>query len=463
MTGLRPLRALLMLGTSLAAPLALAPGAAEGEEHPSRQPTTLSLDSLCDAGHDDPVTDRLCEGPAIASLVDLQRALGISIVDPRMGNGQAGNASFALLAHSTATSGRLVSSLNPRAFLFTTPASVARVFGDPVPDPNLVVLAFTRGVQEVELASRDRSTGALLFFLLRFRRACDDSADGCASHDLFSPAIESGWTSVSVVDETALVNTPLDCLTCHQPGGPGTPKMLRMNELEIPWTHFFRGLDSGQTLIDDFRSAHPPSESYAGIPARKIAHSQPTRMQGLVENEGFRQQPDVFPGAQLGFDLARGVEPAINPAWQTLQQGALARFGLPVPAPSARPYDESRLRRAAAAYREAAEGDGLYPDLTDLLSDDAEWQSGLRPRPGASDVEILEQTCKRCHHSALDPTLSRARFDTSRAGFLEEAAKRALVTRLRLPDDSPLKMPPPRFARLTEEEITRVAEALGVQ
>jgi hypothetical protein len=126
-----------MLGTSLAAPLALVPGAAEGEEPPSRPAGSLSLNGLCEAGHDDPITERLCDGPAIASLVDLQRALGVAIVDRRMGNGQAGNASFALLAHSTATSGRLVSSLNPRAFLFTTPASVARVFGDPVADPNL--------------------------------------------------------------------------------------------------------------------------------------------------------------------------------------------------------------------------------------------------------------------------------------------------------------------------------------
>jgi hypothetical protein len=186
-------------------------------------------------------------------------------------------------------------------------------------------------------------------------------------------------------------------------------------------------------------------------------------MQGLVENEGFRQQPNVFPGAQLGFDLARGVEPSANPTWRTLHEGALERFGLPVPAPSARPYDESRLRETAALYREAAQGNAVYPDLSDLLSDEAEWQSGLRPRPGASGVEILEQTCKRCHHAALDPTLSRARFDTSRVGSLDEAARRALVDRLRLPEDSPLKMPPPRFARLTEEEVARVAEALGVQ
>jgi hypothetical protein len=454
-----PVSIILLAGTFLAA-VAASQGV-DGAE--PETPRGLDVGDLCKAGPVDPITERLCAAPTITSLLDLERALGVSIVDPRMGNGQAGNASFALLAHSTATNGRLVSSLNPRAFLFTTPASVARVFGEPVPEPDLVVLAFTRGVQEVELASRDRTTGELRFFLVRFRRACDDASDGCTTADRFSPAIESDWTSVSVVDDAALVNTPLDCLTCHQPGGPGTTKMLRMQELELPWTHFFRGLDSGQALIDDFRSAHPAAESYAGIPGRKIAHSQPTRMQGLVENEGFRAQPHLFPGAQLGFDFGRGVAPASNPAWYSLYDGALGSFGLPVPAPSARPYDLPRLREAAAAYREASVGRRPYPDLEGLLSEDAEWQSGFRPKPGSSGLDILEQTCKRCHHAALDPTLSRARFDVSRIDSMDDAAKRAVVDRLLLSADSLLKMPPPRFAHLTPKEVARVAEALGVR
>jgi hypothetical protein len=424
-----------------------------------------SLTTYCARRNADVVSERICAAPPITSLLDLQKALGVAQLDAKRGNGMAGNASFALLGHSTSSAARLVSPINPRAFLFSSPASVGRVRGALQPDPDFVALAFTRGEQTVELVARDRKTDELRFFLIRFDQACNAEPGGCSSYDMFSPAIERDWTAINVFEDVDLANTVLDCATCHQPNGPRTSKILRMNELQQPWTHFFRDLDSGRSLIEDYYLAHDESETYAGIKGRTIRHSQPTRLEGLVEHEGHRDQLDEFPGAALGYGLSQGILPEASPRFADMFARAQRGLGLPLPAPMARPHDDERLQQRAAAYRAVMKGKqpaAAMPSLADMQRDDTLWMSSQRPKPDSSGPEMLQQMCNRCHHPGLDQSLSRARFDVSRllGGKLDAAAREEAVARLLLPDDSPKKMPPPRFGRLSDEEIGVMIEAL---
>ena len=451
-------------GLALVAGCAATTASTPAPEQPSpaheRKPAG-GLADYCARKNADVVSERLCDGPPIASLVELQQRLGVAQLDPKRGNGMGGNASFALLGHSTSAAARLVSPINPRAFLFTSPASVGRVRGPGQPDPELVVLAFTRGEQAVELVARDRDSGELRFILIRFEQACNAASEGCSSFDLFSPAIERDWSKLDVFEDIDLENTVVDCLPCHQPGGPRADKVLRMYELQQPWTHFFRDLDSGRSLIADYYLAHDERESYAGIAGRTIRHSQPTRLEGLVEHEGHREQPEEFPGANIGYDYERGISPENSPHWIRRFEHAQS-IGLPIPAPMPRPHDDAKLLPAAGAYRAVMRGKkppAAMRSLADLQRADSLWMSGQRAQPGASGQDMLEQMCKRCHNSNLDQSLSRARFDVSLRS-IDRAEREEAVARLLLPDDSPQKMPPPRFGRLSDAEIATMIRTL---
>src|SRR5437763_1543258 len=102
---------------------------------------------------------------------------------------------------------------------------------------------------------------------------CTAAPSGCAPGDLLTPAVEKQWRSVSLYEDEDLKNTVFDCRHCHQPNGPSTAKMLRMQERRAPWTHWFRNNANepgGVTLVQDFQTAHGKSEDYAGIPAELL-------------------------------------------------------------------------------------------------------------------------------------------------------------------------------------------------
>ncbi|HEU4535115.1 MAG TPA: hypothetical protein VFS00_13400 [Polyangiaceae bacterium] len=424
------------------------------------------LAALCARGHRDPISLRLCAEPRppIGSLVELQAALGLAFQPGAMINGGGGNPSFVLLGHSTSLGARHVSAINPRVILHTNPASIAQVPpGTEKRDPKFIAMAFQCGEQLAELVAREPTTGELRFFLVRFEQACN--AAGCSPFERFGPAIEQNWTGVTVYEDVDVVNTPADCLVCHQPGGPGTPKMLRMHERRTPWTHFFR-LDrpGGEQMIADYRLAHDRRETYGGVPGRMVTASEPARLEGLVENEGFRDQPNEFPAFTIDQETTRyGVQPERSRAWAKTFAKSLAGSALPIPYPDARASDPARLREAAATYRSVLAGEQPpeeLPDFAGLLRDSALPMVSLRPRPGLDGEGILRQLCQRCHNPALDQTLSRAAFDVTRLDSMPRDEKEEAKRRLRLPASSPRHMPPVRFGELSPDEIEAAVEAL---
>jgi cytochrome c553 len=413
---------------------------------------------LCARGHADPITERLCKRPKLESLADLFSALGLSFTS-HIGNGELGNPSFALLSHSTSLAGRHVSPINPRVFVFTSPATEGPISGAGKKDPGFIALAFARGEPLVELAARDTKTGELRFFLVRVALPCEGA--GCSAAELYGPSIESGWDDVSVYDDTDLENTVFDCNVCHQPGGPSSPKMLRMIEQRPPWTHFFRDNDQGKLLVADYFRAHDKSETYGGVPGHLVSWSEPARLEGLVEHEGFIQQPLELPTRDLARQVMKGEDPAKLPAYVALYERARVGQSLPVPFPDYAFVAPATLATAAKTYRELIKPDAplLDAELGDLHSQDARARVGLVPSPGADGEAVLLQMCARCHNGSLDQSLSRANFDATRLGALDEAERARAIERMRLPDSSPLKMPPPRFGSLSERDI---AAASGV-
>ena len=421
-------------------------------------------DALCARGHADVVTDKLCAHPSITGLADLERTVGLAFVGGAS-NGERGNPAFALLAHSTSLSGRFVSAINPRAFLFTNPASTSRLLTKPRPNPSFVALAFTRGEQFVELAARDRETKELRFFLVRFDQQCNDA--GCTAFDLYSPAVERNWRNVDVYDDADLRGTTLDCLVCHQPNGPGSPRMLRMHELQLPWTHFFRDDAPGKRLVSLYYSAHSSNEAYAGIPGIAIGESAPTRLEGLVENEGFANQPNEFATLKIAIELSkRGARPADSTTWQALDRGALESGIFPVPYSATSAADPSKLAVDAKAYRTATKQGATsatiadFPPLDDLYSDDARVMAGVAPPSESDGNAILDRMCRRCHNSRLDQSLSRANFNVEKLGEMSAEEKAKAIERMKLPLTSRRKMPPVRAGELTADEVDRVVAAL---
>jgi hypothetical protein len=424
------------------------------------------LAALCARGHRDPVSLRLCAkpGPTIGGLVDLEAALGLAFRPGAMINGGGGNPSFVFLGHTTSLGARHVSAINPRVILHTNPASMAQVPpGTEKRDPNFIAMAFQRGEQSAEIVARDPETQELRFFLVRFEQACN--AAGCSRFDLFGPAVEQGWAGVTVYEDVDVVNTPVDCLVCHQPGGPGTPKMLRMQERRTPWTHFFRiDRPGGEQMIADYRLAHDRNETYGGVPGRLVPASDPARLEGLVENEGFREQPNEFPAFTIDQETSRyGIQPEKSAAWAKRFEKVLAGKVIPMPYPAARASDPERLREAAIAYRGALAGEQppeQLPDFSALLRETALPMVSLRPRPGLDGEGVLRQMCQRCHNPALDQTLSRAAFDVTRLDSMPREEKEEAKRRLRLPPSSPRHMPPQRFGELSPGEIAAAVEAL---
>ena len=420
-------------------------------------------DEVCARGGDDPVRDAFCtETPAtIEQLSDLYRTL-----DVEPGSDRSGHIAVAVNAHSTGLGLRSVSAINPR--VFTTRLEVL--------DSELLGISFVRGEQLVELVVRDRVDRELRFYLIGFRQACNERKEGCRPAELLTPAIESSWREVTLYDEEDVRNTPLDCATCHQPEGPGTPKLLRMQERTFPWTHWFStGTDGGLTLLNDYFGAKE-DEQLAGYTAEQIRSAHPDGIALLADFHGSRE-PNEFhttaierevresAAARGGFQPADNSVPGESATWRSAYERSLRGEAIAVPYHDVKVTDLDKLARMTAAYRAYRAGEldpADLPDLRDVYPDDPEQLAhmGMMTEPGADGEQVLLQACGQCHNDRLDQSLSRANFRADLQG-LSRAQKQVAIARLQLPDDHPLAMPPHRLRVLTKEARRRAIEALS--
>ena len=428
------------------------------------------LTKLCARGYTDPISKAFCTAtpPTITSLADVLKLLGLDFKQPppyKLGytSGQNGNPSFILTAQSSSISTRRVSQLNPRAILFTPPLARGRMTGTPKPNPSYVALGFTRGEQAIELLAKDPTMnggkGDIRFFLLKYQQAC--STTTCAPSDLYTPAVESNFSGWSLYDDEDLKNTVLDCRQCHQPGGPGTPSMLRMQELQRPWTHWMYNdaLNIG-LLRADFHAAHPSTESYAGIPAGALDFGDVQQLEGFVENNGFQAQPNEFLAATIASEMSATGS---SSTWQGLYGASEAGKYIPVPYFDFRATDPTKVQNLITQYNGVVTGK-LQPtqlgDMSDIFSDTTMRAMTHKPAQGLSGPQILVQVCQQCHNSHLDQTISRSFFNVEKLGSLSRGEKDEAIRRINLPKDACNHMPPTRFRDLDDSEIALVQAEL---
>lgn len=412
---------------------------------------------LCAKGYGDMISQQLCAGtapPAITSLKELEALLGLAMVpNPNLDPSLNPNVRVTLTGHSTGIGLRHVTPLNPRAFVMTPPLA------NNGPNPRYQVLAFARGEPFVELVANDPQAQTLRFFLVRFHPACE--ATGCAPGDLLTPAIESGWTGYTVYDDAALANTTVDCLACHQPGGPGTRKILRMQELANPWAHwFYIERPKNKATMMDFHAAHG-AEDYAGIPVSLIDPSRPLALQRIVTNNGFGQQPNAFDSAAIDAEL---VASGASATWAALYARAVAGQELQPPyydTPQTDPGQTAAMIQAYQRWQTGALAAAQLPDVRDTLLPAALSAMSIRPQPGLDARGILAHMCQGCHNSRLDPSLSRARFNVERLDTLSREVRDAAIRRLQLPAGDRRAMPPPRFHELSDAERDLVIAELS--
>lgn len=404
--------------------------------------------------------------PAIAGLTDLQNALelGSAYIKDTSQITQGDFASVSITGHSTALSTRAVSAINPRV--------IAMQISLPL---NMTAVAFTRGEQLVEIIASDEMAKTLQFYILGFRQACNAADGGCTFGDLQTPAVESNWTETTLYDESDLANTVLDCAPCHQPNGPNTTKFMRMQEFDMPWTHWFSQKDEGgMALLSDYFAAKG-DETLAGFTPEQIMKADPLAITTLVSLTRATQ-PNTFHSALVEKEVKESAAavggnqpfdnsiPGMSSTWSMNYEKAIRGSAISVPYHDVKVTDAVKLAKVTAAYQAYRAGTltaAELPDLRDVFPDDPMRLSemGVGTDPRLDGPALLVQTCSQCHNTSLDQTLTRARFRPDLAAMSREE-KDVAIARLMLPPSDALAMPPLRLRVMTKEARQLVIDAL---
>lgn len=411
---------------------------------------------LCSRPSNDRVRKAFCgaQRPAVPNLKALYDLLGVGFTTQ--------HTNFALITQSTSLVMKETSQINPRAIVFSKPSS------------DLIALGFVRGEKFVEMIANDPVTNDPKFYLLKYRQACD-LTESCTNFDNLSPKVEKNWIDYVVYEDEDLKNTILDCRQCHQPNGLQARKFMRMQETEKPWTHWMEGnLESGMTLIDDFRAAHGSTEEYAGIPNALLEQANPPALQTLLMFRGDESfQLNVFNSVKIEEEVkaSSNLQPQNNSVagksttWDVIYKNFTDGKAIAVPYHDVKATDMTKLANMTRAYKSAMSNPtaaAAMPDIRDVFPNDVNRlaEIGFRVKPGQSAQGILMNACAQCHNSKLDQGISRSKFNVD-LSKMSRAEKQAAIARISAPDDSLLKMPPRRLRSLSQDEINKLTQLLN--
>jgi len=442
---------------------------------------------LCDPGDPpdqtfpdqaDRITNRFCQDskmggvmPTPHGLQDLLVLLNLDFKQPSGGNGVGGNPGFAILGHSSALTARKVSSITPTAFVFTP------LGPDGKPPVDYMFLAFDPGEPFVEVASFSPSDQAVNFYIVMFDKTCTNTAAGCGPNDLLTKNQLTGWSNVRVYESTTFLNNTIaDCRQCHIGTGKdvpdtGDPLILRMQEIEAPFTHWFSSQTvGGRALLADFHAAHGTTEDYGPIPAAMIDKSDPQLMADFIKAAGFGTQPNVFHSAAIEAEVTASApqQPAVNvpagtsPTWRAIYNAAAGGQFIATPYHDVKITDPTKLSHMTDVYRQFMSGatPELTVDIRDVFLDSAMTEMGFAPGPLMDGKALLAQQCQQCHNVNLDPTISRDKFLVDNLAQMTRDEKDLAIERINMPIDTRLTMPPPLFRTLTPEERAVMTDEL---
>jgi MYXO-CTERM domain-containing protein len=404
---------------------------------------TETSDRICARQRSDAFAAVLCGSAGRPRISDLSSLLAVL--------GLADQRAFALTGNSTSLVAKSVSALNPRMIVFP------RVDDDLKPPATLTAIGFVRGEQFVEIVSRDAS-GDLNFYLLSFEQPCSYDAAGCDLAHLLTEEIEHGWTEYSVYDHDDLEATSFDCMSCHRPGGPGTKRILRMQELASPWLHWFpqrfvQHTDSDRTLSAQFMAAHELDTQYGGIPISVLRNAldegSAAQLEALVRAEGFADQPNPFDG-----HIAKEAQSGTSVTWQARFDAHLRGEAINVPYPGVDVTDPVKRDAVTRSYRDVVQGlaaRNTLLDLREVFSNDAALKLSFLPQPGADGKTVLLQMCSRCHDGRGNPALLKNRFNVRQLEAMSRTQKDAAIDRMQATDGT--RMPPWRAGSLTPDAL----------
>lgn len=433
---------------------------------------------VCVRGGQDSIARGLCQNPA--PVID-----GLSALYDAIGLGAGHERLVATTTHSLGLSARSVTAANPRTFVFVDNARHS-----PIPFDKIAAVAFSRGEQFVELAALDTKTYEYNFYLLAFEQACNTTR--CTPEQLLTESVERDWTSWTLYSDADLVDTPLDCLSCHLPHGPGTHKLLLMRQLPDPWLHWgdFRGVYEGADCshdgppnggrfvpgdgLDLLARLEGPEGRHAGIPVKDLVAAQSGRLFGdFIVDARLRINDSPYgsnyPQQELELDAARilceRLKGGTNSIWDQYRVDLTSR-GLPVAyydheVMNAEARRELMADRSAVLRRHASEDP--FEVASGFMDPAVASAVGLTPRESDGGRQLLRQMCVRCHSHTAPPDSKRARFNAESLDRIEPAVAQAILGRLRLPPDSPRLMPPRRSARLDSRAIERIADFLAAR
>jgi hypothetical protein len=417
---------------------------------PSRE---AQYTAICATPRGDAFFRALCASPRPA-ITDFASLLRVAKLDQ--------NRAFALTGNSTSLVKSSVSAVNPRIIIFP------RVTEKREKPAEMTAIGFVRGEPFVEVVSRDLTSGDYNFYLFTFERQCDYEGAGCDLASVLTEEIEHGWTAFSVYAEEDIENTSLDCRSCHQTQGYGTKKILRMQELENPWLHWFpqrfvQRTDSDRVLTAQFLEAHAHDAQYGGVPIATIQNAvdegSGAQLEALLVAEEQAAQPNVF-DPRIEAEAKMG---AVSPTWEKQFAVSLTGDAIPVPYPLADVTDAALRAERVKSYVDvvlgAAPRESLL-ELRGLFSEDAKQKLGLVPPPGASGSVVLNQVCSRCHDGRENPQLTRAAFNVKNLAAMSREEKDLAIARLQEPETSVTRMPPWRAATLPPAELAAAIEEL---
>ena len=393
--------------------------------------------------------------PTPHSLAELLQLLGLDFKDPT-GQNPSVNPGFAILGHSSALTARKVSTITPTVFLFTQPPA------DGSKPRNYAFLAYDPGEQFVEVAVDDTTKNTLNFYLVLFDKDCNNAPNGCTTVDLLTPNLIKGWSNIRIYeDETEVNNTIADCHVCHDPQD-GSPKILRMQEIEPPFTHWFSSqTEGGRALLADFHQAHGTNEDYGPIPAALVDKSDPQLMAKFIQQAGFAQQPNAFKSAEIESEIkaAAHTQPAVNtpmgwsPTWEGLYNNAVAGQFIATPYHDVKITDPVKLDAMSTAYQDWMNGRRHdLPDIRDVFLDGGLRDMGFAPKLGLDGGTLLKQMCQECHNTSLDPMVTRDRFLVDKLDQMTRDEKNLAIQRINTGLDTVLTMPPTLFRTITPAE-----------
>lgn len=462
-----------------------------GRPAPARNPDEVWLSRIgtgpaqtarvCARGGGDRIAKLLCQPdvPRISSLTDLYRALRLD---------QPAAQLVAATIHSLSLSARTVSSLNPRVFAFQNISDKSRQ----ATSDQVVITAFVRGEQMVEMAALDPTTYDFNFYLLRFEQACNRTH--CSPENLLTEDVESGWTGWTLYAERDLEDTPLDCISCHQPFGPGTHRQFLMRQFFDPWIHWgeFRGGDEhdmcpkppadggrGKTVVtaeglDLLRAVDGADGRYGGLPVASLHASKSGEVFSmfLTDAEGMSRLSPYGMATNYRYEqlsistreiVCERFKTGSSPTWDQHRREA-RQLGLPVPFYGPDVVDGDRraeLMRGRREFLRRHQGEDAFDVAASFISAEVPAAVGFVPDRADSAETILRAMCVRCHSNNTDTRLRRARFNVEAAARITPTLATAVRRRLSLPQSSPEVMPPRRVGELPSWAIDRIGSYLA--